>query len=111
MLGGLLGLLTGCGEDLSKKTDAELGLNAQQASGRRVFQVQCAACHSAYSSSSSKGPTMKGLYRKQYLPSGLLANDRFVEESFVRGRRMMPALGSVMSQQDVADVIAYLHTL
>jgi mono/diheme cytochrome c family protein len=54
---------------------------------------------------------MKGLYRKQYLPSGLVANDRFVEESIVRGRRMMPALGGAMSQQDVADVVAYLHTL
>jgi mono/diheme cytochrome c family protein len=107
----LLAVLAGCGEDLSKKTDAELGLNEQQARGRRAYQVHCAACHAAYTSSSSKGPTMKGLYRKQYLPSGLVANDRFVEESFVRGRRMMPALGGAMSQQDVADVIAYLHTL
>jgi hypothetical protein len=54
---------------------------------------------------------MKGLYGRQYLPSGLLANDHFVEQSFVRGRRMMPALGNSMSQQDVGDVIAYLHTL
>jgi hypothetical protein len=54
---------------------------------------------------------MKGLYRTKYLPSGLLANDRFVEESFVRGRRMMPALGNAMTQEEVSDVIAYLHTL
>lgn len=113
MIAGLLAVfaLWGCGEDLSKKTDAELGLNEQQARGRRAFQVYCANCHSAYTTSSSKGPTMKGLYRNKYLPSGLVANDRFVEESFVRGRRMMPALGGSMSQQDVADVMAYLHTL
>src|SRR5690349_10390489 len=69
-----LGLVSaiGCSEDLSKKTDAELGLNEQQSRGRRVFQVSCANCHSAYSSSSSKGPTMKGVFRKEYLPSGLV---------------------------------------
>ncbi|HWZ45160.1 MAG TPA: cytochrome c [Candidatus Saccharimonadales bacterium] len=107
----LLSLLAACGDDFSKKTDAELGLNEQQARGRRVYHVHCAACHAAYTTSSSKGPSMKGLYGRQYLPSGLLANDHFVEQSFVRGRRMMPALGNSMSQQDVGDVIAYLHTL
>ena len=103
---GLLAALAGCEEDLSRKTDAELGLNAQQARGRRVYQVHCASCHSAYTTSSSKGPTMKGLYRKQYLPSGLVANDRFVEDAIVKGRRMMPALGGAMSQQDLADLVA-----
>jgi mono/diheme cytochrome c family protein len=107
----LLSLLAGCGEDLSKKSDAELGLNAQQARGRRVFQSRCAVCHSAYSSSSSKGPAMKGLYRKEYLPSGLVANDRFVEQSIIQGRRMMPAMGDSLDQQQLADLIAYLHTL
>src|SRR2546421_8272649 len=47
------------------QTDAELGLNVQQARGRRVFQVYCAVCHSAYSSKPLKGPSMMGLYKKQ----------------------------------------------
>ena len=54
---------------------------------------------------------MKGLYKKAYLPSGLIANDRFVEQTIVRGRNMMPPLGNSLSQQEIDEVIAYLHTL
>ena len=54
---------------------------------------------------------MQGLYKNQYLPSGLLANDRFVEQTIVHGRKMMPAMGSSLTQEEVADVIAYLHSL
>lgn len=54
---------------------------------------------------------MEGLYKKQYLPSGLLANDRFVEQTIVHGRKMMPAMGISLTPEEVQDVIAYLHTL
>ncbi len=107
----LLAIFAGCEKDLSLKTDAELGLNAQQAQGRRVYQTQCAICHSAYSSKPLKGPSLKGLYQKQYLPSGLVANDRFVEQTIVRGRNMMPPMGNNISQEQLDELIAYLHTL
>jgi mono/diheme cytochrome c family protein len=102
--------VTGCGEP-APKSDAELGLNAQQSSGRRMFERDCAACHSAYSSSSSKGPSLRHLFRKQFLPSGLPANNRFVEQAIVGGRNMMPARGQALSQQELDDLMAYLHTL
>ena len=101
---------TGCGEP-APKSDAELGLNAQQSSGRRVFERNCAACHSAYSSSGSKGPSLQHLFRKQFLPSGLPANDRFVEQSIAGGRNMMPPMGEAITQQELDDLMAYLHTL
>jgi len=102
-------LAAGCGDP--NKTDAQLGLNAQQASGRRVFEHYCAACHNAYSSSGSKGPSLKKLYRKQFLPSGLPANNRFVEQTIVNGRGMMPAEGDALDQEQLDDLVAYLHTL
>ncbi len=105
-----MGLVAGCGEP-APKSDAELGLNARQMSGRRIFERDCAACHNAYSSSGSKGPSLKGLYRRQFLPSGLPANDRFVEQTIVSGRGMMPALGDPITEQQLDDLIAYLHTL
>jgi len=104
-------LLTGCGKDPEQQSDAELGLNAQQAHGRRIYKVHCAVCHAAYSTRGGKGPGLQGLYKRQYLPSGLIANDRFVEQSIVHGRNMMPALGNSLSQRDLEDLIAYLHTL
>jgi len=54
---------------------------------------------------------MKGLYKKEYLPSGLLANDRFVEQAIMGGRKMMPGFGNSLTQEDVQDLVAYLHTL
>jgi mono/diheme cytochrome c family protein len=105
-------LLAGCGgKDLSKETDAQLGLNAQQSAGRAVFEADCAACHYAYSSSGLKGPGLKGLFHKKYLPSGLPANNRFVEQTIVNGRGMMPGQGEALTDQQLADLMAYLHTL
>jgi mono/diheme cytochrome c family protein len=104
-------IFIGCGKDPALKTDAELGLNAQQAQGRRVFQLYCAVCHTAYTSKPLKGPSLKGVFQKQYLPSGLVANDRFVEQTIVRGHNMMPPMGNSLSQQQIDDVIAYLRTL
>jgi len=106
----VLAMLAGCG-DAPEKTDAELGLNAQQASGRRVYQAYCAACHKAYSSSGLKGPGLKRLFGKPFLPSGLPANDRFVRQSVVGGRGMMPPLGDSLTEQQLSDLLAYLHTL
>jgi mono/diheme cytochrome c family protein len=102
--------LMGCGSD-QPKTDAELGLTAEQAAGRQVFDKTCSTCHQAYSSSGSKGPGLKGLFKKQALPSGLPANDRFVEGTIMGGRGMMPPLGNVLSQNDLKALMDYLHTL
>jgi mono/diheme cytochrome c family protein len=109
----LLPLLAGCGgkKKDAEMTDAELGLNAQQASGRQIYKMYCASCHYAYSSAGSQGPSMKGLFKRKYLPSGLPANDRFVRQTVVAGRNMMPPAGSVLNPQQLDDLMAYLHTL
>jgi len=105
------GLLSGCGKDQALMSDAELGLNTQESQGRRVFNVYCVSCHPAYSSRGNKGPGLKKLYKKEYLPSGLTATDDHVIQSILRGRNMMPPMGNQMDQQELADVITYLHTL
>lgn len=107
-----LALLTaGCEPDRSKFSDGELGLNPQQAQGRRVYNVYCLSCHPAYSSHGDKGPGLKNLYKKQYLPSGLTPTDEHVEQSIDRGRNMMPRFGDVLSQEELQALMAYLHTL
>lgn len=112
LLAALAVSIAGCADNgRAKETDAQLGLNAQQSAGRVVFQRLCSPCHYAYSSSGSKGPGLKGLFRKKYLPSGLPANDRFVEQTIVSGRGMMPAQGDALTNQQLADLMAYLHTL
>ncbi len=111
VLGAALAIfVAGCG-DPKPKSDAQLGLTAEQASGRLVFDHYCGACHNAYSSSGSKGPSLEGLYKKQFLPSGLPANNRFVEQTIINGRGMMPAEGDALDQEQLYDLVAYLHTL
>jgi len=107
----LLALSAGCGPDRSKMSDAELGLNPQQARGRRVYNLYCLGCHPAYSSHGDKGPGLKDLYKKPYLPSGLTATDEHVEQSIIGGRNMMPRFGDQLTPEEVQDLIAYLRTL
>jgi mono/diheme cytochrome c family protein len=104
-------LMAGCEQDRSKMSDAELGLNAQQAQGRRVYNLHCLICHPAYSTSGNKGPGLKGLYKKDYLPSGLTATDEHVEQTIARGRNMMPRFSDQLDRQQFEDLVAYLHTL
>ena len=105
------GLLSSCGKDPAKMSDAELGLDAEQSRGRKVFNIYCLNCHPAYSSSGNKGPGLKKLYQKPYLPSGLTATDEHVMQSIVRGRGMMQPFGNQLDQQELQQVMAYLHTL
>ena len=105
----LLGLAA-CGVQV-RKSDAELGLNPQQARGRRVFDQRCGMCHEAYSSRALRGPSLEALYKKPYMPSGTPANDARVREVIVLGRSKMRAFGGVLGPEQVDDLIAYLHTL
>ena len=95
-----------------RKSDVELGLNPQQSAGRRLYAQYCDRCHEPYSSRDKKGRSLQGIFKKQFLSqSGMPANDERVGEMILTGRNMMPAFGQVMSQQQVRDLLAYLHTL
>jgi mono/diheme cytochrome c family protein len=95
-----------------RKSDAELGLNAQQSSGRRIYDNYCDRCHQPYSSSGKQGPSLKHIFKKPYLElSGLPANNDRVGEIIKYGRSKMPAYGQVLTQEQIDDLLAYLHTL
>ena len=104
-------VLTAC-DVQRRKSDAELGLNPQQIAGRRIYDNYCDRCHAPYSSRGRKGPSMKGVFQRQYLPmSGMPANDDRVTDIVRMGRNKMPAYAQVLSQQQINDLLAYLHTL
>jgi mono/diheme cytochrome c family protein len=107
----LMMLTMGC-DVQRRKSDAELGLNAQQSAGRRLYDQYCDRCHEPYSSHDKKGRSLQGVFKKQFLSeSGMPANDERVGEMIVTGRNMMPAFGQALSQSQVQDLLAYLHTL
>ncbi len=86
-------------------------LNAQQMHGHAVFQAQCAQCHYDRRTGPLHGPSLLGIYKKPYLPSGAPSNDERVTSTILHGRGMMPSLGNKLDEGELADVLAYLHTL
>ena len=103
-------LLAGCDAE-PRKTDAELGLTPQQAHGRRVYDARCAECHFAYSKRNLRGPSLNGLFKKQFMSNGMPANDERVTDIILLGRAKMPAFQQKVTQQQLDDLLAYLHTL
>lgn len=107
----LIMMLAGC-EVERRKSDAELGLNPQQAAGRHIYDQYCDRCHSAYTSRGRKGPSLKGIFKKPYLSmSGMPTNDERVGEIIRIGRNKMDGFGNVLSEEQINDLLAYLHTL
>lgn len=106
-----LWLLCACDVE-RRKSDAELGLNPQQAAGRKIYDSQCDRCHEPYSTRGKKGPGLKGVFQNKYLPiSGLPANDERVTDIIRLGRKEMPGYNQTLNRQDIEDLLAYLHTL
>jgi mono/diheme cytochrome c family protein len=103
--------LAGCDAE-RRKSDAELGLNPQQAEGRKLYDNYCDRCHEPYSSRGKKGPSLKGVFKKQYLSiSGLPANDERMTDIVKNGRAKMEGFRQVVTDQQIQDLLAYLHTL
>lgn len=106
-----LAALAGCDIE-RRKSDAELGLNSQQAAGRKIYDNYCDRCHRPDSTQGKKGPGLKGVFAHPYLPqTGLPANDQRVSDMIRNGRPDMPGYSQVLSSQDMQDLLAYLHTL
>ena len=106
---GLVFAATGCtslppGKPLSS-------LSQQEARGRAVFVSACARCHNAYETQALHGPSLYGVFRKPYLPSGAPARDDRVREVILHGRNLMPPAGGDLTEQQLQDLLRYLHTL
>ena len=100
----------GCGPPLPPSKPLS-ELTPHEAAGHQVYTSHCARCHYANSDHSLHGPGLQALYKQKYLPSGAPANDDRVEAVILRGRNMMPAFGNSLDQQQLQDLLAYLHTL
>lgn len=114
LLFALLAILTacyGCESRPPRKSDAELGLNEQQANGRRIYDTYCLGCHEAYMHGGRRGPSLMEVFKKKELPSGTPANDQRVSEVVMQGRAKMPAFGDRITPQQLQDLLAYMHTL
>jgi mono/diheme cytochrome c family protein len=112
-LGAILLLALGCGCEVERRrSDTDLGLTPQQAAGRHVYDQYCDRCHAPYSSKKRQGPSLRGLFKREYLPvSGMPANDDRARDIIRMGRNKMDGFGNVLTDEQINDLLAYLHTL
>ena len=86
-------------------------LTAQQAAGHEVFGAKCAPCHAERVDSAKNGPSLVSIFQKQTLHSGAAATDERVTATVLHGHGAMQAMADRVDEQQMADLLAYLHTL
>ena len=80
------------------------------AKGKDLFE-QCAVCHNTDSPDKKVGPSLQGLYKKGKLKNGKPVNDASVKAIINAGGNGMPAYADMLSDEEKADLIAYLKTI
>jgi mono/diheme cytochrome c family protein len=80
------------------------------AKGKEAFE-QCAICHNVDNDEKKMGPSLKGLFKRKALASGKPVNDANVLAQINAGGNGMPAYSDMLSADDKANIMAYLHTL
>lgn len=80
------------------------------AKGKEVFE-QCAICHNVDNDEKKVGPSLHGLYKRKTMTNGKPVNDANVTAKINEGGGGMPAYSDMLSAEDKANVLAYLHTL
>ena len=86
-------------------------LNPREAEGRRLYEVRCAHCHQYNDLELKKAPPdLHGVFRQASLPSGVSATDDEVRRVVLSGKGMMPSFAGRFTQDQMAALLAYLHT-
>jgi mono/diheme cytochrome c family protein len=89
----------------------EAQLTAQQQEGKHLYQVRCAHCHEDNDLALRKvPPDLHGLFDHAKLPSGIPATDDAVRLNVLKGRGMMPGFAGRFNDEQMAALLAYLHT-
>jgi mono/diheme cytochrome c family protein len=107
---GLL-VLTACVTfSLAAGAKAGAGKAGDAAKGKETFE-QCAVCHNVDTDEKKMGPSLKGLFKHKTLASGKPVNDANVLAQINNGGNGMPGYADMLSADEKANLLAYLHTL
>jgi streptogramin lyase/mono/diheme cytochrome c family protein len=75
--------------------------------GENIYWHKCWACHNKYQQAA---PTLEGLFNQPALITGVPVTEANVAAHIKKGGPGMPSFGTTLSDSDVADVVAYLHS-
>jgi mono/diheme cytochrome c family protein len=86
-------------------------LTPQEVEGKHLYQVRCAHCHEENDLGLKKiPPDLHALFDRKTLPSGISATNEAVRQNVLTGRGMMPAFAGRFTDEQMAALLAYLHT-
>jgi mono/diheme cytochrome c family protein len=81
----------------------------EEARGAQVFSQKCAKCHYPTNTHPLNGPGLQAITKVKTMPSGTPPTDERMTYVILHGRNMMPA--TQLSDDQLSDLLAYLHTL
>lgn len=81
----------------------------EETRGAQVYHQKCAKCHYPTTTKGLKGPGLQALTKLKAMPSGAPPTDERLTNLILRGRLMMP--GTQLTDAELSDLLAYLHTL
>ena len=86
-------------------------LTEQEAEGKHLYDVRCAHCHQDNDLALKKvPPDLHGVFDRKTLPSGTPSTDAAVRLNVLSGRGMMPGFAGRFTDEQMAALLAYLHT-
>ncbi|HMD75955.1 MAG TPA: cytochrome c [Terracidiphilus sp.] len=86
-------------------------LTPQEAAGKHLYASRCAHCHEDNDLALKKvPPDLHGVFDRRTLPSGAPATDAEVRQNVLTGKGMMPAFAGRFTEEQMAALLAYLHT-
>jgi cytochrome c len=80
------------------------------AKGKEAFE-QCAVCHNVDTDEKKMGPSLKGLFKHKTMSGDKPVTDENVLAQINNGGNGMPAYADMLSAEEKANLMAYLHTL
>ncbi|HEY3704314.1 MAG TPA: cytochrome c [Terracidiphilus sp.] len=86
-------------------------LTPQQLQGLALYESRCAHCHRDNDLALKKiPPDLHSMFQRKTLPSGAPATDAEVARVVLQGKGMMPAFTGRFTNEQMAALLAYLHT-
>ena len=99
--------LAGCRSLPPSKLSSEW--TPEEARGAQVYQAKCARCHFPTTTKPLNGPGLQALTKLKAMPSGAPPTDERLTVVILHGRQTMPA--TPLNDEQLSDLLAYLHTL
>lgn len=105
--GAALAAIPGCKSLPPSKPASEW--TPEEARGAEVFHQACAKCHYPSSTHGLHGPGLQAITKIKAMPSGAPPTDERLAAVILHGHGTMP--GTALDDQQMHDLLAYLHTL